>query len=490
MSLLIQLDRVSETPLFAQIVLQVRRMIETGALQAGERLPPSRVLAERIGVDRSTVLIAYNELQALGFTSSRQGGYTTVARRRPLAADDPGRGGEIDWQEAVNGEVEEIYQYSMAHAPESLFDTGSRLQYNLATIELDPRLYPLADVRRSMREVLTVHGAEALRYGDPKGCPTLRELLARRLRQHGIAVSAAELLITNGAQQGIDLVSRVLGRPGASALVELPTYASVLPLLRLNGLRVLGINMMADGADIEELARLIETARPEFIYTMPSFQNPTGLTSSHEHRERLYSLALRHRIPIVEDGFEEDMKYEGPVALPIKSIDNGAVVIYLGTFSKVLFPGLRIGWIAAERPLIERLTAVKRFTDLGCSTLGQLFMEQFCREGYYDRHLQRVHRILRRRMRRAMKAAGLFFPSDLQWTRPAGGYTIWLKLPGVIESDELNRRTREVGVAVSPGGAYFPDGGPSAFVRLSIARHNETELIEAFRLLGKVLKAI
>ncbi len=488
MSLLIQLDRTSATPLFTQIVSRLRSLIETGALQTGERLPPSRILAGKIGVDRSTVLTAYNELQALGFITSRQGGYTTVVRRRPVAAYDPDFIGSMDWSGSVRAEVESILHFSMAHAPESLLTADSDRQYNLASIELDPRLYPMEDVRRVMRETLNEHGAEAFRYGNPAGSEPFRELLARRLRLHGVSVSAAEILVTNGAQQGIDLVCRVLGRTGGRVALELPTYGCILPVLEMNGLGVLGFNMGSGGVSIEALEQVFETERPVFLYTMPSFQNPTGITTGHDHRERMLDLAQRFGVLIVEDGFEEDMRYEGPVALPIKSIDSDGLVIYLGTFSKVLFPGLRIGWIAADRRLIERLSAVKRYCDLGSSTLGQLFLECFCREGCYDRHLQRIHRLFRRRMAVALGAAERFFPSGVEWTRPAGGYTIWLRLPGEVTPEELERRSAEAGVFVSHGGAYFPDGGPSAFVRLSIARHNEEEIEEAFRRFGSVLK--
>lgn len=490
MPLLIHLKRGSRTPLYRQIVDEIRRFIENGALAPGDRLPPSRKLAEMLAVDRSTVMTAYAELQALGFTASRQGGYTTVVSRKAEAGYNPARRGLLDWPRLSSNAAEAVHRASAAHAAERAFPAGPGPPFDLVSIELDPRLYPLADVRRCLRGVMSETGAEPLRYGDPMGYPPLRETLARRLRLHGISVSEREILITNGAQHGLDLIVRVLGGPDRVAVVELPTYASLIPLLRLGGLKIAGVPMTDAGLDLDALDKVLSQKKPAFIYTMPSFQNPTGLTTSHAHRERLLDISVRRRVPIVEDGFEDDMKYFGPVPLPLKSIDDQGLVIYVGTFSKALFPGLRVGWIAADRPLVDRLAAVKRFSDLATNSFGQMMLDRFCRLGFYDRHLQRIHRVFRRRMRTAMQAAERHFPPGVSWTRPAGGYTIWVRLPKAVEAGRLARCARESGVAVSPGGAYFPDGGPSEFVRLSIARVDEGEIKEAFGRLGRAWRTL
>lgn len=488
MSLIIQLQRKSGVPLFRQIVGEIRKLIERGVLKPGDRLPPSRSFAETIGTDRSTVLNAYAELSALGFLSSRQGGYTTVAKRRAEALHCADQRAGVDWSMLVSQTVDSVCGSAWKNPSESMRPMSEQREqmFNMASIELDPRLYPVKDVRRCLGDVMAEAGSEALRYADPSGFPPLRSLLAMRLRLHGIWVSPQEILITNGAQQGLDLICRSLGGAGDCVIVEQPTYASMLPLLRLNGLQTVGIPMSDSGADIEALSGMLQSHKPAFLYTMPSFHNPTGLTTTHGHRERLLDLAIQKNIPIVEDGFEDDMRYEGPVAMPVKSIDDRGIVVYLGTFSKALFPGLRVGWIAAGRSLVERLAVVKRYTDLATNTLGQMLLDRFCREGFYDRHLQRVHRLFRRRMAAAMEAAGRYFPPEVTWTRPAGGYTIWLKLPRPIEAEDLQQRTRAVGVWVSPGGLYFQQEGPSPYVRISIARLNEKEIDSAFARLGGV----
>jgi DNA-binding transcriptional MocR family regulator len=196
---------------------------------------------------------------------------------------------------------------------------------------------------------------------------------------------------------------------------------------------------------------------------------------------------LKHKVPLVEDGFEEDMKYFGKVPLPIKSIDDKNIVIYLGTFSKALFPGLRIGWVTADRECIDRLTSIKRFSDLSSGNLVQLVMHEFLGKGYYDRHLKRLHHIFRRRMQTAFKAIEKCFPDCVQYTRPAGGYTIWVKLPRKLSERELHALMAPHGIIVSPGSYYFAGKLPSKYFRISIAGINEKEIQEGIQRLGKAL---
>ena len=220
---------------------------------------------------------------------------------------------------------------------------------------------------------------------------------------------------------------------------------------------------------------------------MPNFQNPTGITTSHEHRERLLTICLKHRVPIVEDGFEEDMKYFGKVPLPIKSIDEDNVVIYLGTFSKALFPGLRIGWVTADRECISRMTAVKRFSDLTSSQFVQMIMHEFIKNGYYDRQLKRLHRVFRKRMQLALEQMETCFPEETPWTKPAGGYTIWVTLPKKMDEARLHEFMLEQGVVVSPGSYYYPRKKTSEHFRISISRLDEQEITEGIARAGNAL---
>ncbi len=478
-------------PLYKQIMSEIKSLIERGDLKPGQALPSTRSLAEQLGVNRSTVHLAYAELQALGYLRSRPGSYNFVERRRKEVSYDPGRTGLISWPKMISPQAAAIYQTFTGYSPEKISKQESgELPLDMASLNPDPRLFPLDDFYRCVHDVLHSSGQNALQYGVHKGYPPLCESISQRLRLHGISVSSKEILITSGAQQGIDLVSRVLGGPDRQVVVEIPTYASAIPVFRFNGLEVLGVPMESEGMDLDALEKALAKEKAAFVYTMPNFQNPTGITTGHQHRERLLSICLRHEVPILEDGFEEDMKYCGPVAMPIKSIDEGQIVVYLGTFSKTLFPGLRVGWITAEKDLIKRFLAVKRFCDLSSSNLSQMIMHRFCSLGYYDKHLKRLHRIYRRRMQVALQYLSDFFPSTVSWTEPAGGYTLWVKLPKKLPKEELLKRILPFGVAVSPGEYYFLRKGPSQYFRISIAVLNEEEIREAVRRLGRALDEI
>lgn len=487
--MLLKINAKGTKPLYLQLIDEIRKLIDQGTLEAGQALPSTRSLAEKLGINRSTVTRAYEELQALGYLSSRPGAYHTVEKRRREAEYDPASPGIISWQEASTAGAGDIHEIFLRYSPEKPRHLSPRQDIiNISELDLDPRLYPMADFKRCLNHVLHRSGAEALEYGDHRGHPRLREQIAHRLRLHGISVTEKEILVTNGAQQAIDMIIRMLARKGAGVAVEAPTYAAMLPLLRLNGIKPLEVPMKDDGMDLDFLEKALAREKVSFVYTMPNFQNPTGITTSHAHRERLLSLCLKHRIPLVEDGFEEDMKYFGKVALPIKSIDAKNIVVYLGTFSKALFPGLRIGWVTADSECISRLTAIKRFSDLGSGKLVQAVLYEFLKRGYYDKQLRRMHRAFRRRMHTALETMESSFPSTVTWTRPAGGYTLWVKLPAPWDSDDLKDHMERFGVVVSPGSFYFYRNKPAAYFRISIAKRNEEEIKEGIMRLAEALR--
>jgi DNA-binding transcriptional MocR family regulator len=490
-SVIINIDRNSPNPIYQQIIDAIKRLIQEGTLEKRQTLPSSRKLAETLGVNRTTVNRAYEELQALGFLSSRPGSYHRVQERRKEAEYSPGRKSQISWDDKVTDPTFRIHETFLRYFPEQ-----SRINrilddvVNISRLDLDSRLFPMKAFRECTNKVLFEDGAEALLYGNHLGYLPLRRLIAQRLRLHGISVIEEEILITNGAQQGLDLCLRIFSRHGTQVAIETPTYANLLPILQFTNAEVVGVPMTKDGMDLAVLEDVINRKKVSFVYTIPNFQNPTGITTSYEHRERLYTICLKHKIPIVEDGFEEDMKYFGKVALPIKSIDAANIVIYLGTFSKALFPGLRIGWIAADRNCVSRLTAVKRFSDLTTSLFLQMIMYEFLKRGHYDRQLRKLHRIFRRRMQVALSAMEEYYPSKVSWTRPVGGYTIWVKMPKKIGENRLKELMLHNGVVVSPGGYYFPEKKASEYFRLSISCLDEQEICEGIRRSGKALRTM
>ena len=484
--LLIELDRRSGKAAYAQIRDRIAGMVEDGTLQPGDRLPSSRTLAVSAGVHRTTVVRAYDELRALGYLDSRSGAYTTVRRRARLPAtvdrsEDRGDGTLLDWHRTSASPLFPDGPPFTAAAASDVTD--------FERLAADPSLAPETDLRRCLRSALAGDGPAAVDYAAPAGWPPLRATLSRRLRAHGVAVSADEILITHGAQQALDLVLRLLTRPGDQVAVEAPTYGMLHPLLRLHDVTPVEVAMGTDGLDIDILSSTLQHARIRFVYTMPNFHNPTGITTDQAHRERLLALCERHGTPIVEDGFEEEMKYFGRAVLPVKSMDICGIVLYVGTLSKVVFPGLRVGWIAAPREAMDQLTCIQHATCLAANTLVQAAVDRFLTSGDFEAYLRRAHRVYRRRMQALLAGLERHLPSGIVWTRPAGGYTLWLSLPQPVAVEAaLIEELSEAGVRVAPGSWYFASPPPLAHLRLSIACVEEARIEEGCQRLGETLR--
>ncbi len=489
--LLIRLNEKSRTPKSQQILLQLRQKMENQTLRTGEKLPSTRQLADKLGLHRSTVALAYQELWSLGYVDLAPGAAPKVRDRRHIvsAADRSGKG-IINWKATASPASHGILQTYLGMDPPGVAKKEGLI--DLSRLTMDSRLFPQDQFRACLNRVMKKQGSTLLGYGGSAGFPPLREYLARHLQHHGIAVNSEEILITTGSQQAIDLVFHMIAARGKTIVIESPTYSHMLPLLRFHGLKALEIPVLPDGMDLSALENAIQKAHPSLIYTMPNFQNPTGFSTSQSHRERLLSMGEKYRIPILEDGFEEEMKYFGKVVLPIKSMDKHHLVIYCGTFSKVIFPGVRIGWIAAERECIERLTAIRRFSEISTSMILQAAMHAFCKNGYYDRHISRMHRIFRKRMQTALNALQQHIPREwAEWTEPSGGYLIWLKLKAFpSRTPDWKSLFDANGVSASRGSDFFFSRASDSYLRLSISTLNEEEIVEGIRRLSRVLQQI
>lgn len=486
--ILIQIDKDISTPIYRQIIDRIVKLIEEGAILVGDPLPSTRELAEQLGVNRSTVYRAYQELYSMGHVESVPGSYTRIRKRPKITSLKEHHKGTFSWKEKSAPRSDLIYQTYLHYTPEydsSKEDSGV---INLSQLDLDAHLFPLDDFKRSMNQAFDLQGEKLLCYGSARGYKPLREAIANRLRMHGVSVIPEEILITNGAQQALELILKLLTEPGDKVIVESPTYANLLPLLRFYLVDVEEIPMREDGMDLDLLEQSLNSRIASVLYTIPNFQNPTGISTSQGHRERLLSICEKHDVPIVEDGFEEEMKYFGKVVLPIKSMDERKIVLYVGTFSKVLFPGIRIGWIAADEECVERLTAIKRFNDISTNHVVQVAMYHFLQMGYYDLNLRRLHRIFRNRMQIAIQAMESNLPEGVSWTRPMGGYTIWVRMHFCVDESLLKETSLNRGVLVSPGSYYFNTGDRGNYCRISIASLEEDEIGEGIHRLGLALK--
>lgn len=471
----IELERESGVPLYRQLQARIAQLVAEGKLVAGDKLPASRELAAELGVNRNTVTSAYEELAARGLVRSHVGQGTFVSAETNVAAV------AFRFSQAVSAAAAQVRP-----ASPSLSDHANPVDF--ASLVPDEELFPIEPFREVLDDVLEKDGKNLLQYGPTAGYPPLREFIAERLRERDVAASSENVLIVNGSQQALDLVCRTLLDPGDRVALESPTYTIVLSLLAQYRAGVEPVPMTERGMDLEVLETLLERGvRPKLVFTMPTFHNPTGLTMDVETRERLVAVSARYGIPVVEDDFESDLRFEGEPIPPLKALDEHDAVVHIGTFSKGLFPGLRLGWIAAPRDVVEAIGRAKLISDYHTSLLLQAAVLEFCRRGHYDRHLENLVGIYRTKSRRLVAALARTLPAEVRWTLPQGGYAFWLTLPEGLSSEELLRECAEEGVLFTPGTYFFAHGDGRRYLRLSISRVPLERIDEGIARFGRVL---
>ncbi len=463
-------------PLYRTIADGVIRDIRRGRFQEGSRLPASRALARTHEVNRATVHQALQVLKREGWIETNKGGGTRVARRSlagPMVGPAP------SWDRISSALLGRILAETGAQ------DGAPAQAQDLARLAPDEREFPAEAFAKVLAEV--ARDGALLAYGSPFGYRPLRETLAARLQRRGIPADADAILIVNGAQQGLDLITRALVDPGDAVAVENPSYSGALSLLRAHGARLLGVPLDAEGPEPEALRAALDE-RPKFLYTIPDFQNPTGLLATAARRRELVAAAAAAGVLVVEDAFDADLSVEGDLPQPLAALAPGHVV-HLGTISKALFPGVRVGWISGPREFVHRLAALKRIGELTSPPVLQAALNVFVSRGDYDRHLLRVKARLRTRLALAHKTVLRRFPVGTRCDRPLGGWVLWAELPEGISGRALVEAARAGGVLVSPGGDYAPDRADTSALRISVSRSSGAALEMALESLGALARA-
>lgn len=487
----IPLEPHSATPIYRQIENYVRQQILAGALAAETKLPATRQLSRALGVSRITVTNAYATLESEGLIYSRGGSGTFVlAQPAPSANRSADHGADPNgnwplWQQAFAQAVKLPYEVQHASlrpiikhpTPITFMGVG------------DPDEYPIRELLHTMQDVLQRDGANALEYGGiDNGYMPLRATITHLLASQGISTHPDQVLITAGSQQGLALVCQTLLKPGDTVLVEAPTYNLALELFQALGLVVVGVPMDREGMCVEQVEALLQHHRPRLIYTIPNFQNPTGVCLSGARRRQLLALADRYHVPLLEDDFVGDLRYEGRIQPALKTLDPGGRVIYIGTFSKMLMPGLRVGFLVAEGPIFSRLVALKRVSDLTISPLIQRTLHAYVNVGQYQRHVRRSCRLYRQRRDAALTAIRRHLPPEIEVEPPQGGLFLWLRLPAGFSSLDLLPFADAAGVEFAPGTRFFPnpaEGEP--YLRLNFASCTLDEIGEGIKRLGMAI---
>ncbi len=439
------LKRGNGLNLYRQLVGELERAIEAGELKDGDRLPSERQLATQLGLSRTTVVSSYRELESRGLVRGHVGRGTFVCANSE-ALDAP-----FAWRGKVSAETALLNNSATTH--DLLRHSTNPDLISFASLTPALECFPTNEYRRAVDHAIKLHSTEGFGIGPTEGQPKLRRLLAHRFR-----VKPEQVLIVSGTQQGLDLVARCLLDPGDAVIVDRPGYVGAIQNFRAAGAKVIGWDVMR--CDLGELEDLILHYRPKLICTNPTFQNPTGRTLPLTERQELLALAARYRLPVIEDDPYRDTTLTITPPPTLFHLDTSNTVISLGTFSKTLAPGLRLGWLLASEYVVEQLALIKARQILFSGGLEQLALAELLENGTYDTHLMRLREEHMDRWNVMKRALEQYMPArSLAFNVPAGGLHLWCRLQNGVGSPQLFRLSLSRGVALVSGEVFYADSG-------------------------------
>jgi len=484
--LLLALDPGSEQPIFLQIARAIAGDVRRGRLRPGAVLPGSRALARTLGVHRNTVLAAYRELAAEGWIEHLAARGTFVSSDLPDPAPRRFARGASP-RTAVPARLGfDLDGPTPEPLPPPAFPRGTLV---LTGGVPDVRLAPAALLARAYRRALRAESGSALGYGDPRGHERLRAAIAAMVSSvRGLAAGPEAVLVTRGSQQAIDLCARALVSPGDVVAVEELGYRPAWEALRLAGARLVPLPVDDAGLRVDALEALAAHERVRLLYATPHHQYPTTAVLAPGRRLSLLSLAKAKRIAILEDDYDHEFHYDGRPVLPMASADDAGVVVYVGTLSKILAPGLRIGFVVAPPPLVERLATIRGFVDRQGDRAVERAVAELLEDGDVQRHARRARRIYAARRDALAEALRRELGAAISFVPPAGGMALWARVDGDVDVDAWAERALARGVAFYPGRRFAFDGRRRPFARLGFAALSEDELGEAVRRMAAALR--
>jgi 2-aminoadipate transaminase len=465
------LDHRSESPLYRQLHEQIALKIRSGELGRGVRLPATRELAGLLGLNRATVSAAYELLEAEGLITGRAG-------RGSFVTGGTGDPAGVDWDSLLDRNE---------MAPSAPAGGLGKEPISFMTSRPSHALFPLDDFRASCAAVLARGDlADILQLGSPSGYEPLRRRLLEEARAQRLAGPGDDLIITNGCQQALDLIGRVLLRPGDVVAVEDPVYTGLKNSLAGMGAQLTGIPVGPDGIDVTQLERALRRDKPRFIVVTANFQNPTGATMPASARRALLEVARAARTPVVENDPYGDLRYHGEAVPAIKELDEDGGTVLLRSFSKVSFPGLRVGWALGPKPLLDRVRQAKEASDLHTDQLSQAVLLEFAESGRLDAHRARMLRAGAERLAAALEGCRSYLPAGSRWTRPEGGMNLWVKLPEPLDAGEILPRAQKEGVSYLPGRYFAVSRLEPGALRLSFAGLEPEQIRKGLEVLGRI----
>ncbi len=469
-----QPDKAATTPIYQQITNYFQRQITRGDWPVGAKLPSQRHLAEAFAVNRSTLITALDELIAVGLITSNPGSGMVVSGNHwsSLLAE------HVNWSQYVK--AGQFKPNSHALQKINQFETDAVIR--LSTGEPAPEQFPQALFQKAFDHL--GHNLTSLNYTEPAGILALREQIARHLLKVGIHTQPENILITSGSLQALQLVSMSLFPTNATIYTEAPTYVKSLHVFQSAQTHLAGIPMDSQGLAYWQMT---PPAKDEhaIIYSIPTFNNPTGIVMSTERRQQTLQYAQEHRLPILEDAAYQDVWFNQQPPQPLKALDTTGNVIYFGSISKSLAPGLRIGWTVAAKPVIDRLTDVRMQTDYGASSLSQLVLAEILADPEYDTYQEHFRTVLAQKAAAAQTILHQYWDDFATWQAPTGGFYLWVRLDDAINIPKLFDLATAQNVLFNPGSIY--DFQPNQYIRLSFSYESSARFEQGIQILTKLI---
>lgn len=475
------LQLTDDRPVYIQVKDYMKRLMLKGGLQAKQKLPSTRELSSLMKVSRSTVLLAYAELEEEGliYAVKGKGNYVSPTIGTPETETPPW---EPDWSDRVS-------DYAVQAEQLDLMKHGSgaeRGEISFTSIAPDEKLFDLHNVKRAFLDRMSLEGEVLLNYGYAKGYRPLMQYLLRYMENKGVDLEGKDILITNGFTEGFDLVLSALRKRSGRALCENPTHHTAIKNLRLHQFELTGVDMESDGLNLKQLENKLASDAYDLAYLVPSYHNPTGIVTSPAKRAEIIRLMNQYKVPVIEDGFNEELRYSGSHVSPlITSVGKGSGLIYLGSFSKVLFPGLRVGWIIADQALIDFLESMKRARSIHTSTLDQSLLYQYLSNGHFEKYLKRARTEYKRKYELVVRCLKQHLP--MCRISGEGGLHLFVQFPEAFSTRELLEACKAKGVTFMPGDTfYLEEGQGQNTMRLGFSRVSDENIRKGIRIIGEI----
>ena len=468
-------------PIYMQIKRHIEIAINNGEVTKGSKLPSTREVSKLLGISRNSVIAAYEELEALGIIYTKRGKGTFIAADMEIKELEY----NINWNEDINEYGSKLKELDIIKN-ELSYKKG---MISFKSIAPADSLFNIDEFKRAMLDAWAFEGKNLLNYGYAKGYKPLIEYLKMYMEEKGVKTSNKDILITNGFTEAFDIIISSITKEGDIVITEEPTHNTALKIMKAHGLNIIQVPMDKNGIIIEELCSVLKKNKPKFAYLIPSYNNPTGIVTKGERRVELYKIFMEHNIPIIEDGFNEELLYSSSAIAPIASLQGeGNGVLYIGSLSKILFPGLRIGWILGDKKLIDVLESVKRGRNIHSSFLDQSCFYYYLKSGAFSRYVKNVRKYYKDKYILVLEE----LEKNIEYEEVVGegGLHIFVKLKNNISARELLDMCYEDGVIFMPGDVFYLDNKGYDTFRIGFGRVSDEDIKKGMKIIGDNIKKL